>query len=166
MLIGFNSVPKAALVPVLVIWFGVGTVPAVIAAFLLSFFPVVVNVATGFATIEPELLDVLRVLGATRRDMIVKIGIPRSLPYFFASLKIAITLAFVGSVIAEIVAGNNGIGNVMLIASSNFNVPLVFAALLVVGVMGVGMYAIFAALETRFTSWSVRGAGLAYPTGG
>jgi NitT/TauT family transport system permease protein len=165
-LIGFNSVPKAALVPVLVIWFGVGTVPAVIAAFLLSFFPVVVNVATGFATIEPELLDVLRVLGATRRDMIVKIGIPRSLPYFFASLKIAITLSFVGTVIAEIVAGNNGIGNVMLIASSNFNVPLVFAALLVVGVMGVGMYAIFATLETRFTAWSVRGSGLEYATGG
>jgi NitT/TauT family transport system permease protein len=165
-LIGFNSVPKAALVPILVIWFGVGTVPAVLAAFLLSFFPVVVNVATGFATIEPELLDVLRVLGATRRDMIVKIGIPRSLPYFFASLKIAITLSFVGSVIAEIIAGNNGIGNVMLIATSNFNVPLVFAALLVVGVMGVSMYALFAFLETRFTSWSVRGGGLDYATGG
>src|SRR6185312_5304876 len=92
-LIGFNSVPKAAVIPVLVIWFGVGTVPAVIAAFMLSFFPVVVN-----ASIEPELLDVLRVLGATRRDMIVKIGIPRSLPFFFASLKIAITLSFVGTV--------------------------------------------------------------------
>ena len=148
------------------IWFGVGTIPAIITAFLLSFFPVVVNVATGFATIEPELLDVLRVLGATRRDMIVKIGIPRSLPYFFASLKIAITLSFVGTVIAEIIAGNNGIGNVMLIASSNFNVPLVFAALIVVGVMGVGMYAIFALLETRFTGWSVRGGGLEHAVGG
>jgi NitT/TauT family transport system permease protein len=165
LLIAFNSVPKAALVPVLVIWFGVGTIPAVITAFLLSFFPVVVNVATGFATIEPELLDVLRVLGASRRDMIVKIGIPRSLPYFFASLKIAITLSFVGTVIAEIIAGNNGIGNVMLIASSNFNVPLVFAALIVVGVMGVGMYAIFALLEARFTGWSVRG-GLDHAVGG
>lgn len=165
-LIGFNSVPKAALVPILVIWFGVGTVPAVITAFLLSFFPVVVNVATGFATIEPELIDVLRVLGATRRDLIIKVGIPRSLPYFFASLKIAITLSFVGSVIAEIVAGNSGIGNVMLIASSNFNVPLVFAALLVVGAMGVGMYGIFAILETRFTAWSVRGGGLDYATAG
>jgi NitT/TauT family transport system permease protein len=164
-LIGFNSVPKAALVPVLVIWFGVGTVPAVLSAFLLSFFPVVVNVATGFATVEPELLDVLRVLGATRRDMIMKIGIPRSLPFFFASLKIAITLSFVGTVIAEIVAGNNGIGNVMLIASSNFNVPLVFAALLVVGVMGVSMYAIFAVIEKRFTAWSVRG-GIEFATGG
>ena len=165
-LIAFNSVPKAALVPILVIWFGVGTVPAVITAFMLSFFPVVVNVATGFATIEPELLDVLRALGATRLDMVMKVGMPRSLPYFFASLKIAITLSFVGTVIAEIVAGNSGIGNVMLIAGSNFNVPLVFAALLVVGVMGVSMYAIFAMLETRFTSWSVRGRGLEYATGG
>jgi NitT/TauT family transport system permease protein len=158
-LIAFNSVPKAALVPVLVIWFGAGTVPAVATAFMLSFFPVIVNVATGFATIEPELLDVLRSLGASRLDMVAKIGFPRSLPYFFASLKIAITLAFVGSVIAEIVAGNAGIGNVMLVASSSFNVPLVFAALIVVGIMGVGMYAIFALLERRFTGWSVRGAG-------
>ena len=159
LLIAFNSVPKAALVPIFVIWFGVGTVPAVVTAFMLSFFPIVVNVATGFATIEPELLDVLRSLGASRLDMMLKVGIPRSLPYFFASLKIAITLAFVGSVIAEIVAGNSGIGNVMLVASSSFNVPLVFAALIVVGMMGIGMYAIFALLERRFTSWSVRGLG-------
>jgi NitT/TauT family transport system permease protein len=165
-LIAFNSVPKAALVPILVIWFGVGTVPAVMTAFMLSFFPVVVNVATGFATIEPELLDVLRALGASRWDMVLKIGMPRSLPYFFASLKIAITLSFVGTVIAEIVAGNTGIGNVMLIAGSNFNVPLVFAALLVVGVMGIGMYAIFAALETRFAGWSVRGGGIEFAAGG
>ena len=165
-LIAFNSVPKAALVPILVIWFGVGTVPAVITAFMLSFFPVVVNVATGFATIEPELLDVLRALGASRWDMVVKVGMPRSLPYFFASLKIAITLSFVGTVIAEIVAGNTGLGNVMLIAGSNFNVPLVFAALLVVGVMGIGMYAIFAALETRFAGWSVRGGGIEFAAGG
>ncbi|HEY4855139.1 MAG TPA: ABC transporter permease [Xanthobacteraceae bacterium] len=165
-LIAFNSVPKAALVPILVIWFGVGTVPAVMTAFMLSFFPVVVNVATGFATIEPELLDVMRALGASRWDMVLKIGMPRSLPYFFASLKIAITLSFVGTVIAEIVAGNNGIGNVMLIAGSNFNVPLVFAALLVVGAMGIGMYAIFAALETRFAGWSVRGGGIEFAAGG
>lgn len=163
-LVAFNSVPKAALVPILVIWFGVGALPAVLTAFVLSFFPIVVNVATGFATIEPELMDVLRALGATRLDMLIKVGIPRSLPYFFASLKIAITLSFVGSVIAEIVAGNSGIGHVMLVAGSQFNVPLVFAALIVVGIMGVGMYAIFALAERRFTSWSVR--GIDYATGG
>jgi NitT/TauT family transport system permease protein len=166
LLVGFNSVPKAALVPVLVIWFGAGTVPAVITAFMLSFFPVVANVATAFATIEPELLEVMRSLGASQRDMTFKIGIPRSLPFFFASLKIAITLAFVGSVIAEIVAGNSGIGNVMLVASSNFNVPLVFAALIVVGVMGIGMYAIFDFFERRMTSWSIRGGSSQHGIGG
>lgn len=157
LLVAFNSVPKAALVPVFVIWFGAGAIPAVLTAFMLSFFPVVANVATAFATIEPELLEVMRSLGATRTDMTLKIGIPRSLPFFFASLKIAVTLAFVGSVIAEIVAGNSGIGNVMLVASSNFNVPLVFAALVVVGIMGVGMYVIFDFFERRMTAWSVRG---------
>ena len=157
LLIGFNSVPKEALVPVFVIWFGAGTVPAVCTAFMLSFFPVVANVATAFATIEPELFEVMNSLGATRWDITRKIGIPRSLPFFFASLKISVTLAFVGSVIAEIVAGNNGIGNVMLVASSNFNVPLVFAALVVVGALGVGMYAIFDFFERRMTAWSVRG---------
>lgn len=163
-LVAFNSLPKAALVPILVIWFGVGPLPAVITAFVLSFFPIVVNVATGFATIEPELVDVLRALGATRLDRIRKVGLPRSLPYFFASLKIAITLSFVGSVIAEIVAGNRGIGHVMLIAGSDFNVPLVFGALLVVGAMGTLMYVVFAVFERRFTGWSVR--ALEYPTAG
>jgi NitT/TauT family transport system permease protein len=166
LLVGFNSVPKAALVPVFVIWFGAGTVPAVVTAFMLSFFPIVANIATAFATIEPELLDVMRSLGASQRDMTVKIGIPRSLPFFFASLKIAVTLAFVGSVIAEIVAGNAGIGNVMLIASSSFNVPLVFAALVVVGVMGIGMYAIFDFAERRMTGWSMRGMGMMQRAGG
>ncbi len=86
-LVGFNSIPKVAVVPVLVIWFGIGTVPAVLTAFLVSFFPIAVNVATGLATIEPELLDVMRSLGAKKRKILMKIGLPRSMPYFFASLE-------------------------------------------------------------------------------
>lgn len=156
LLIGFNSIPKVAIVPILVIWFGIGWVPAVLTAFLISFFPIVVNVATGLATLEPELKDVLRSLGARPRDILIKVGIPRSLPYFFASLKVAITLAFVGSVIAETIAGNRGIGYLMLSASSSFRVPLVFAGLIVVALMGVGMYALFAVLERRFAGWAYR----------
>src|SRR5262249_24557070 len=82
-LIGFNSVPKVAVVPVFVIWFGIGAVPAILTAFLVSFFPIAVNVATGLATVEPELLDVLRALGARKRQILIKVGLPRSLPYFF-----------------------------------------------------------------------------------
>jgi NitT/TauT family transport system permease protein len=158
-MIGFNSIPKVAVVPILVIWFGIGTVPAIITAFLISFFPILVNVATGIATVEPELKDVLRALGASKRDIIVKVGIPRSLPYFFASLKIAITVAFVGSIIAETVASNKGIGHLMIVASSRFEVPLVFAGLLVTAIMGVIMYVVAIAVEKRMTGWSVREMG-------
>ena len=157
LLIGFNSIPKVAVVPILVIWFGIGTVPAVITAFLISFFPIVVNVATGIATVEPELRDVLRALGARHVDIIKKVGLPRAMPYFFASLKISITVAFVGSIIAETVAANKGIGHLMILASSRFDVPLVFAGLMVTAVMGVAMYLAAVALENRTTGWATRG---------
>jgi NitT/TauT family transport system permease protein len=164
-LIGFNTIPKVAVVPILVIWFGIGTVPAIITAFLLSFFPILVNVATGIATVEPELKDVLRALGASRWQVITKVGLPRAMPYFFASLKVAITVAFVGSIIAETVAANKGIGNFMLVASSRFEVPLAFAGLLVTSAMGIGMYAIASAVERRMTGWAMRGAGAFSPGG-
>ena len=155
-MVGFNSIPKVAVVPILVLWFGIGDVPAVLTAFLISFFPIVVNVATGLATIEPELEDVLRALGANRYQIMTKVGIPRSLPYFFGSLKIAITLAFVGSVISETVAANSGIGHMMLTAQSNFEVPLVFAGLVALAIEGIGMYAIMALIEKKFTFWAHR----------
>ncbi len=159
-LIGFNSIPKVALVPVIVIWFGIGTVPAVITACSIAFFPIAVNTATGLATIEPEMRDVLRSLGANRWEILTKVGIPRSAPYLFASLKIAITLSFIGSVISETVASNKGIGYLMLSASSRFEVPLVFAGLIVVGAMGIGMYAICVLFEQRMTRWAFRGEDL------
>ena len=160
-LIGFNTIPKVAIVPILIIWFGVGSVPAIITAFMLSFFPILVNVATGIATVEPELLDVLRALGASRWQVIKKVGLPRAMPYFFASLKVAITVAFIGSIVAETVGGNKGIGSFMLVASSRFEVPLAFAALLVTSVMGIIMYAITSMIERRMTGWAMRG-----PNGG
>jgi NitT/TauT family transport system permease protein len=156
LMIGFNAIPKVALVPILVLWFGIGFIPAVLTAFLISFFPIVVNVATGLATIEPELEDVLKALGASKLDIMRKVGIPRTLPYFFGSLKVAITLAFVGSVISESVASNNGIGNLMLQAQAQFQVPLIFAGLVVLAVEGIAMYAAMAILEKRMTGWAQR----------
>src|SRR5215204_6646080 len=166
-LIGFNTIPKVAVIPILVIWFGVGTVPAIITAFLLSFFPILVNVATGIATVEPELRDVLRALGASRWQVIQKVGLPRSMPYFFASLKIAMTVAFVGSIVAETVAANKGIGHLMLVASSRFEMPLAFAGLLVTSIMGIGMYMVASMVERRMTGWATRGmdSGLAMSGG-
>jgi len=155
-MIGFNAIPKVAVVPILVLWFGIGFIPAVLTAFLISFFPIVVNVATGLATIEPELEDVLKALGASKLDIMRKVGIPRALPYFFGSLKVAITLAFVGAVISESVASNVGIGNLMLQAQAQFQVPLIFAGLLALAVEGIVMYALMAMLEARMTGWAQR----------
>lgn len=157
LLVGFNSVPKVAVVPVLILWFGLGEVPAILTAFLISFFPVVVNVATGLATTEPELEDVLRALGASKLDIMRKVGVPRSLPYFFGSLKVAITLAFVGAVVAETVGANKGIGKLMLDAQAAFQVQIVFAGLIVLAVLGIILYAATALIEKRFTGWAFRG---------
>ena len=156
LMIGFNAIPKVAVVPILVLWFGIGFIPAVLTAFLISFFPIVVNVATGLATIEPELEDVLKALGASKLDIMRKVGIPRSLPYFFGSLKVAITLAFVGTVVSESVASNNGIGNLMLQAQAQFLVPLIFAGLVALAVLGIVMYWLMAVLERRMTAWAHR----------
>ena len=143
-MIGFNCIPKVAVVPILIMWFGIGEVPAILTAFLISFFPIVVNVATGLATMEPELEDVLRALGASKLDIMLKVGIPRTQPYLFGSLKVAITLAFVGTVVSETVGANAGLGYQIALAGSNFQMPLVFAALLLLAVEGIAMYAVFA----------------------
>ena len=156
LLVGFSSTPKIAVVPIFVLWFGAGTVPAILTSIAISIFPVVVNVATGLATTEPELEDVLRTLKAKKLDILWNVGLPRAMPYFFASLKVAVTLAFVGTVLAETVASNRGIGNMMMIASSTFNVPLVFAGLFVLATLGICLYVGFSLTEKHFTGWANR----------
>jgi NitT/TauT family transport system permease protein len=156
LLVGFASIPKVAVVPIFVLWFGAGTVPAVLTAMIMCIFPIVVNVATGLATTEPELEDVMRALRASKLDILWNVGLPRTMPFFFASLKVSVTLAFVGTVISETVASNRGIGNVMMIASSNFDVPLVFAGLMILAFLGVSLYAIFSLIEGRITGWAHR----------
>ena len=158
LMVGFNAIPKAAVVPILVVWFGIGLGPGIITAFLISFFPITVNIATGLATLEPELEDVLRVLGAKRWDVLVKVGLPRSMPYFYGSLKIAITLAFVGTVLAEMTAGDSGIGYLIQTAGSQQRTPLAFAGLATIGAMAMAMYELFSWIEKRTTGWAHRGS--------
>ena len=156
LLIGFSSIPKVAVVPIFVLWFGAGPVPAVLTALAMCFFPIVVNIATGLATTEPEMEDVLKSLGAGKMDLLLNVGLPRTMPFFFASLKIAATYAFVGTVLAETVASNKGIGNVMMSASSNFDVPLVFAGLFILAFLGVALYVLFSVIEGRVVGWANR----------
>ncbi|WP_332775407.1 ABC transporter permease [Polaromonas sp.] len=158
LLVAFNAVPKAAIVPILIVWFGIGVGPGILTAFLISFFPITVNMATGLATLEPELEDVLRVLGAKRWDVLVKVGLPRSMPYFYGSLKVTITLAFVGTVLAEMTAGDSGIGYLMQSAGSQQRLALAFAGLVVIGAMAMLMYELFSYIEKHTTAWAHRGS--------
>ncbi|MGQ9368692.1 ABC transporter permease [Azospirillum sp. ST 5-10] len=157
LLVGLSSIPKVALIPIFVVWLGAGTGPAILTAFVISIFPVVVNVATGLATTEPELEDILKALGASRADIFWNVGLPRTAPYLFAAMKVAITVAFIGSITSESIAANKGIGNAMLIASSNFDMPLLFAALTLVSVTGILFYVVFSLIERRATRWATRG---------
>ena len=152
----FNALPKAAFVPILVVWFGIGIGPAILTAFLICFFPIMVNIATGLATLEPELEDVLRVLGAKRWDVLVKVGLPRSMPYFYGSLKVAITLAFVGTTVSEMTAANEGIGHLLISAGSSMQMGLAFSGLVVVGAMAMLMYELFSYIEKHTTQWAHR----------
>ena len=155
-LVGLNSIPKVAVVPVIVIWFGIGTIPAVVTSAIICIFPVVVVVSTSIATVEPELNDVLRSLGAKWWQVLLKVGIPRTMPYFFGVLKITITLAFIGSVVAETVAGNTGLGFMMIRAASNFDVILVFAGLISLASLGIFFYAVSVLVEERMVRWAFR----------
>lgn len=157
LLVGFSSIPKVAVVPIFVLWFGSGTTPAILTAMVICVFPIVVNIATGLAATEPDLEDVLKTLGASKSEILWNVGLPRTMPYFFAALKVAITLSFVGAVLSETVASNRGIGNVMMTASSNFQVSLVFAGLIILALLGVALYALFSVLERRVTGWATRG---------
>ena len=157
LLVGINSVPKAAIVPILVIWMGIGQPPAITTAFLLSFFPIAVNVATGLATVEPEMEDVLRSLGATRLDILRKVGLPRTMPYFFAALKVSITLAFVGSVISETIASNDGIGYLMIQSASQFLVTdVVVLGILVIAVVAFGLELLVRFAQRVLVPWQGR----------
>ena len=155
-LVGISSIPKVALIPIFVVWLGAGTGPAILTACVISFFPIVVNVATGLATTEPELEDILHSLNASRFDIFWNVGLPRTMPYLFAAMKVAISIAFIGSITSETIASNRGIGNAILIATTNFDMPLAFAALLLVSITGVVFYFLFVMLENRMTGWAQR----------
>lgn len=155
-LVAFNAVPAIALIPLFIVWFGVGQHISVLTAVTISFFPVTVVVSTAVAASSPDLDDVLRSLGASRIDIMRKVALPRALPSFFSSIKIAITGAFIGTIVAETVASNSGIGYLMVVATNNMDVPLAFAGLFVLAALGIALYALSLLLEKRLTAWSTR----------
>jgi NitT/TauT family transport system permease protein len=154
---GFHALPMSAFIPIFTVWFGLGAIPKVLAGVLIAFFPVAVNVVTGLRTIEPELWEMMRALRASKVQVFLKVGVPRAVPYFFASLKVAAAGAFIGNVVGEMLASGAGLGYVLLLATGTLEMPLAFAALTILLVLGIVMFLVFDALERRVAPWAYRG---------
>jgi NitT/TauT family transport system permease protein len=163
LLVFSQSIPKVAVAPLFVVWFGFGMVPKVISAFLLGFFPVVVSAVQGFKSVEPDMLDLARSMEASRLQSFRMISLPHALPAIFAGLKVSVTLAVVGAVVGEFVGANSGIGFVLQRSIGNFELPTMFAALVVLAAIGVILFALVEAAERLLIPWhaSQRGTMLA-----
>ncbi len=153
LLVFSQSIPKVAVAPLFVVWFGFGLVPKVIAAFLLGFFPVVVATVSGFKSVEPDVIDLARSMGASRVGVFLRFRLPYALPAIFSGLKVSITLAVVGAVVGEFVGSNSGLGYVLQKANGTFDLPLMFAALVVLSVMGVVLFWVLEVIERYALPW-------------
>jgi NitT/TauT family transport system permease protein len=153
LLVFSQSVPKIAIAPLFVVWFGFGIIPKVIAAFMLGFFPVVVSTVMGFKSVDPDMIDLARSMKASRLETFLRISLPQALPSIFAGLKVSITLAVVGAVVGEFVGSNSGIGYLLQIANGTFDLPLMFAALVVLSAIGVLLFVAIDLVERWAIPW-------------
>jgi len=140
MLVVLNTVPKVALAPIFVLWFGFGWAPKVLIAFLIAFFPIVISTVVGLKGMDNDMVHLARSMGASQWQTFVKFRLPAAMPSIFGGLKVAITLAVIGAVIGEYVAAEEGLGYLQLLASSELNSPLNFAALFFIALLGVLLF--------------------------
>lgn len=157
-----QSIPKVAIAPLFVVWFGFGLLPKVIVAFLLGFFPIVVSTVMGFKSVEADMVDLARSMGSTRLKMFCKISLPHALPSIFSSMKVSVTLAVVGAVVGEFVGSNAGIGYVLQKANGNFDLPLMFAALVFLSLIGVLLFLAIDVIERLAIPWHVSQRGTSH----
>jgi NitT/TauT family transport system permease protein len=153
LLVFSQSIPKIAIAPLFVVWFGFGMMPKVLSAFLLGFFPVVVSAVQGFKSVEPDMLDLARAMEAKRLQIFRMVAFPHAMPAIFAGLKVSITLAVVGAVVGEFVGSNNGLGFVLQRSIGNFELPTMFAALVVLSLIGVILFWILDLIERLMIPW-------------
>ncbi|AXF04422.1 MULTISPECIES: ABC transporter permease [Paraburkholderia] len=148
-----QSIPKVAIAPLFVVWFGFGLFPRILVAFLLGFFPVVVSTVMGFKSVEKDLIDLAKSMGSSPVKTFFKISLPHALPSIFSSMKVSITLAVVGAVVGEFVGANSGLGFVLQRANGNFDQPLIFSALVVLSVIGALLFVAIDMLERIAIPW-------------
>lgn len=158
LLVGFNAIPKATVVPIVALMFvGQHDLNTVLIAFMISFFPIAVSVSIGLSTLEPEYRDILRSLGASQLTIFWKIALPKTLPEFFGALKVAVTLAFIGTNLMEIVSPHGrGLGALFDSGKTNSDYPLMFAVLIALAVLGIALYYVVVFLEKMFAGWAER----------
>jgi NitT/TauT family transport system permease protein len=154
LLVASQSIPKIAIAPILLVWFGTGMQSKLAMAFVIAFFPVVVDTATGLRATSPELLELARSLQCSRLQTFLKIQLPSALPFIFSGAKIAVTLAVIGAVIGEFVGSVNGLGNLLLSANSQLDSPLAWAALIWLSVLGILLFAAVAIAERIVMPWA------------
>jgi NitT/TauT family transport system permease protein len=140
LLVSSQAMPKVAVAPLLLVWFGFGLMPKVLIAFLIAFFPVVINTAVGLAAIEPEKIHLARSMGLNAIDTFFKIRLPDALPAIFGGLKISITLAVVGAVVGEFVGGDAGLGYLLMVANGSMDTQLLFAGIVCLTILGVVLF--------------------------
>jgi len=153
LLVFSQSVPKIAIAPLFVVWFGFGIIPKVISAFLLGFFPVVVATVQGFKSVEGDVIDLARSMGANPLKIFLKFRLPHALPAIFSGLKVSVTLAVVGAVVGEFVGSNSGLGYVLQKANGTFDLPLMFAALVILSMIGVLLFLVLELIERWLMPW-------------
>jgi len=153
LLVFSQSVPKVAIAPLFVVWFGFGVIPKVIAAFLLGFFPVIVATVQGFKSIESDVIDLARSMGASPLKVFIKFRLPQAMPAIFSGLKVSVTLAVVGAVVGEFVGSNSGLGYVLQKANGTFDLPLMFAALVILSMIGVLLFLALELIERWVLPW-------------
>lgn len=153
LLVFSQSIPKVAIAPLFVVWFGFGILPKIIVAFLLGFFPVVVATVQGFKSVEPDVIDLARSMGANPWKVFIKFRLPTALPSIFSGLKVSVTLAVVGAVVGEFVGSNSGIGYVLQKANGTFDLPLMFAGLVILSMVGVLLFLAIEVIERALMPW-------------
>ena len=151
----FQVVPKVAIAPLFLVWFGVGTTPKVLVAFLISFFPIVIDAAVGLRSMSSEMNDLARSMGASRWQVFARFRLPTSLPYTFSGLKVAATLAVAGAVVGEFVGADKGLGYLLLVTNSNMETALMFATIVALTIIGLMFFYAVEFLEKLLIPWHV-----------
>lgn len=149
----FNSLPKIVLAPLFLIWLGYGFAANVTIAILVAFFPIVLNTTVGLESVDEDLLDLVRYLNASKSQVFLKIRIPNSLPFVFSGLKISATMSVVGAIVGEFVASSKGLGFVIKDSQAMLNTPPMFASLIMISAIGLGLFGFIAWLEKILMPW-------------